>query len=149
MYNLKFVRKTHARVKNKQKLWHGRFGHLNEQNMPKLVREQLANYFDYDITGEVGVCEACIGGKQCKSSFKSSETVTSMPLESIGRAKYFLTLLDDKTHYTWVFPQGPVFKRFKKWQAEVENFTGRKVKTLRTRPVHLKVLRSTPQDLWN
>ena len=143
LYYLKFVRKSQneanvAQVKNRERLWHRRFGHLNEQSMQKLVKEQLVNHLDYDTTGEVGVCEACIEGKQCKSSFKSSETVTSVPLElvhsdvcekmghkSIGGAKYFLILLDDKTHYTCVFPlktKDQVFERFKEWQAEVENF---------------------------
>ena len=55
--------------------------------------------------------------------------------KSLGGAEYFLTLLDDKTHYVWVYPlktKDQVFERFKEWQAEVENFTGRKVNTLRT-----------------
>ncbi len=112
--------------------------------MQKLVRKKLVNQLDYDTAGEIGVCEACIGGKQCKNSFKLSETVMSALLElvhsdvglkSIGGAEYFLTLLDDKTHYTWVYPlksKDQVFEHFKEWQAEVENFTGTKVKTLRT-----------------
>ena len=85
---------------------------------------------------------------ECKNTFKSSETKTSMPLKlvhsdlcgkmgqkSLGGAEYFLALLDDKTRYTWVYPlktkdQG--FDCFKEWQAEVENRTGRRVKILRT-----------------
>ena len=74
--------------------------------------------------------------------------MTSMPLElvhsdvcgkmgckSIGGTEYFLTLLDDKTHYAWVYPlktKYQVFERFKEWQAEVENFTGQRMKALRT-----------------
>ena len=97
--------------------------------MQKLVRKKLVNQLDYDTDGEIGVCEACIGGKQCKNSFKLSETVMSAPLElihsdvcgkvgqkTIGGAEYFLTLLDDKTHYTWVYPlksKDQVFERFK------------------------------------
>ncbi len=133
---------------NKERLWHHRFGHLNEQSMRTLVKKELVNQLDYDTSGEIGICEPCIGGKQCKNSFKPSETVTSKLLElvhsdvcgkmgkkSIGGAEYFLTLLDDKTHYTWVYPlktKDQVFERFKEWQAEVENFTGKRVKTLRT-----------------
>lgn len=153
LYYLSFNRKSQervyvARTKNKERLWHRQFGHLNEQSMQKLVKKELVNHLDYDTTEEVGVCEACIGGKQCKNSFKSSETATSVPLELVhsdvcrkmgakskGGAEYFLTLLDDKTHYTWVYPlktKDQVFERFKEWQAEVENFTGRKVKILRT-----------------
>lgn len=153
LYYLKSAMKSQQSVnvvqaENNERLWHRRFGHLNEQSMQKLVKKQLVSQLDYDTSGEIGVCEACIGGKQCKNSFKSSKTVTSMPLElvhsdvcgkmghkSIGGAEYFLTLLDDKTHYTWVYPlktKDQVFDRFKEWQAEVENFTGQRVKTLRT-----------------
>ena len=153
LYYLKFAMKSHegvyvAQAENKERLWHRRFGHLNEQSMQKLVRKGLVNQLDYNTSGEIGICEACIGGKQCKNSFKPSETVTSMPLElvhsdvcgkmgqkSLGGAEYFLTLLDDKTHYTWVYPlktKDQVFEHFKWWQAEVENFTGQRVKTLRT-----------------
>ena len=115
--------------------------------MQKLVRKELVEKLDYSTTKQVGVCEGCIGGKQCKNSFKPSAT-TSLPLElvhsevcgkmghtSIGGAEYFLTLLDDKTHYTWVYPlktKDQVFECFKEWQAQVENFTGRKVKILKT-----------------
>ena len=93
------------------------FRHLNEQSMRKLVKKELVSQLDYDASGEIGICEACIRGKQCKNSFKPSETMTSMPLElvhsdvcgnmgqkSIGGVEYFLTLLDNKTHYTWVYP---------------------------------------------
>ena len=46
-----------------------------------------------------------------------------------------LTLLDDKTHYTWVYPlktKDQVFDRFKEWQAEIEKRTDRRVKVLGT-----------------
>ena len=118
-----------TRTDNRERLWHRRFGHLNEQSMRKLVREKLVDHLDYSTSGEIGVCEACIGGKQCKSTFEQCKTVTSMPLElvhsdvcgkmgqkSLGGAEYFLTLLDDKTHYTWVYPlktKDEVFQRFK------------------------------------
>ena len=153
LYYLKCARKSQESVHmaqngNKERLWHRRFGHLNEQSMKKLVKDDLVSRLDYNMSGEVGICEACIGGKQCKNSFKPSDTTTSMPLElvhsdvcgkmghkSLGGAEYFLTMLDDKTHYVWVYPlktKDQVFERFKDWQTEVENFTGRKVKTLRT-----------------
>ena len=122
LYCLEFLRKSQesvnaAHTESKEKLWHRRFGHLSEQGMKKLVRKELVNLLDYDSSRDVGFCEACIGGKQHKNSFKPSETETSMPLElvhsdvcgkmgqkSLGGAEYFLTLLDDKTHYTWVYP---------------------------------------------
>ena len=93
-----------TRADNKERLWHRRFGHLNEQSMQKLVREGLVDQLDYNTSREIGICEACIGGKQCKSSFEQSRTATSMPLKlvhsdvcgkvgekSLGGAEYFLT----------------------------------------------------------
>ena len=153
LYCLEFLRKSHesanaAQKESKEHLWHRRFGHLSEQGMQKLARKELVNHLDYNTSGEIGFCEACTGGKQCKNTFKSSETETSMPLElvhsdlcgkmgqkSLGGAEYFLTLLDDKTRYTWVYPlktKDQAFDCFKEWQAEVENRTGRRVKILRT-----------------
>jgi hypothetical protein len=72
-----------AQSENKERLWHRRFGHLNEQGMKRLVKKDLVSQLDYDTSKKIGTCEACIGGKQCKNSFKSSETMTSMPLELV------------------------------------------------------------------
>ena len=88
LYYLKFAVKSQegvyvARIKNKERLWHRRFGHLNEQSMQKLVRQGLVDRLDYNTSGEIGICEACIGGKQCKKGFKPSKTMTSMPLELV------------------------------------------------------------------
>ena len=122
LFYLKIARKSRESVsaahnQNKKRLWHRRLGHLNEQSMKRLVDKDLVNQLDYDMSEEFGVCEACIGGKQCKNGFKSSQTVTSVPLElvhsdvcgkmgqkSLGGAEYFLTFVDDYTHYTWVYP---------------------------------------------
>ena len=88
LYYLKFARKSQkgvyvAQTENKERLWHRRFGHLNEQSMQKLVKKELVDQLDYKASGQIGVCEACIGGKQCKNSFNPSKTVTSMPLELV------------------------------------------------------------------
>ena len=88
-----------------------------------------------------------VGGKQYRSSFKASETETKEPLElvhsdvcgkmnhkSIGGAEYFLTFVDEKTHYILVYPlktKDEVSERFLKWKALVENFSGKKLKRLR------------------
>ena len=107
-----------AQEESKERLWHRRFGHLNEQSTQKLVKKGMVNKLDYDTSCEIGICEACIGGKQCKNSLMSSMTETSVPLElvhsdvcgkighkSLAGAEYFLTFLDDKTHYMDISPQ--------------------------------------------
>ena len=126
-----------AQSGDKEKLWHRRYGHLNEESLKKLVRKELVKRLDYNVSGGVGICESCIGGKQCKGSFNLSTTKTSEPLElvhsdlcgkmgkkSIGGAEYFLTFIDDKTHYIWVYPlrrKDQVYNKFREWKAEVEN----------------------------
>ena len=153
LYHLELCRKSQESVyavqkESKERLWHRRFRHLNEQSLQKLMKKELVNQFDYDISRKVGICESCIGGKQSKAPFKTSTTKISEPLElvhsdlcgkmgekSIGGDKYFLTFLDHHTHYCWVYPlkrKDQVFSCFKDWKAEVENRTGQRLKTLRT-----------------
>ena len=124
---------------NKLRLWHRCFGHLNTQSIYRMVKEELVNNLDCSTSCEVEFCEACIGGKQCKKSFEATKTSTTTPLELVhsdicgkmgmrygGVAEYFLTLLDDKTRYIWIYPhtKDKVCQRFKEWQAEVENSKG-------------------------
>ena len=148
LFYLEVCRNSACAAKGEDRLWHRRYGHLSEESLKKLVRGEMVNRLDYDVSGGVGICESCIGGKQCKSSFSLSTTQTSEPLElvhsdlcgkmgkkSLGGAEYFLTFLDDKTHYTWVYAlktKDQVYSKFKEWKAEVETRTGKRIKTLRT-----------------
>ena len=53
--------------------------------------------------------------------------------QSLGGAEYFLTFIDDKTHYTWMYAlkqKDQVFKKFLEWKALVEKSAGRKPKVL-------------------
>ena len=120
-----------AKGENLSRLWHRRLGHLNQRSMELMLKEGFVDHLGCSPRGEVGVCEPCIGGKQSSTSFEHSQTKTSKPLElvhsdvcgkmgkkSIGGAEYFLTLIDDFTHYTWIFPlktKDQVFQKFKDW----------------------------------
>ena len=93
-------------------------------------------------------CESCIGGKQHRTPFDSSERHTVDLLElvhsdvcgkisepSIGGAQYFLTFTDDKSRYSWVYilkTKDQVFDYFLEWKALVEKATKKKIRTLRT-----------------
>ena len=55
--------------------------------------------------------------------------------KSLGGAEYFLTFIDDKTRYVWVYclqRKDQVFKKFCEWKAMVERSTGQKLKAIRT-----------------
>ncbi len=53
----------------------------------------------------------------------------------MGGAEYFLTFVDDKTRYVWVYPlkkKNDVFEKFKLWKTMAEKSSGCVLKTLRT-----------------
>ena len=54
-------------------LWHRRYDHVGEQSLKSLAGGNLVERFDYNLSGDLGFCESCIGGKQHRNSFESSE----------------------------------------------------------------------------
>ena len=97
-------------------LWHRRLGHASMHTIKKLAKKELVRglplcNFEYDH-----VCDACAKGKQVRSSFKPKNNIsTSRPLEllhmdlcgpisiqSLGRSKYILVIVDDYSRFTWV-----------------------------------------------
>ncbi len=55
--------------------------------------------------------------------------------KSLGGAIYFLTFVDDKTRYVWIYTlkhKSEVFQCFQEWKVMVERSTGRKVISLRS-----------------
>ena len=134
---------------SKEVLWHQRYGHLNVQSLQKLARQNLVKGLDLDHTKDIDFCETCIKGKHKKSVFPTSESHRAaepldlvhsdvcgkMNARSLGGAEYFLTFIDDRTHYTWVYVlkhKDEVFDCFLRWKALVEKSSGRKLKAIRT-----------------
>jgi transposase InsO family protein len=98
-------------------LWHHRLAHVGMKNLHKLLKGEhvlgLTNvYFDKDRP-----CATCQAGKQVGSTHHDKNVMTtSRPLEllhmdlfgpvaylSIGGSKYGLVIVDDFSHFTWVF----------------------------------------------
>ena len=52
---------------SKERLWHHRYGHRGEQSLQKLAGKRFVNSFDYDISKDIGFCEACISGNHHRS----------------------------------------------------------------------------------
>ena len=56
-----------------------------------------------------------------------------MSTQSLSGAEYFLTFIDDKTRYIWVYVlkhKSEVFSRFQEWKAQVEKSIGCSLKIL-------------------
>ena len=109
----------------------------------------MVDNFDYDASNEPEFCEACVSGKHHRSPFPvCADTHSKEPLDLIhsdvcgklntkllGGAEYFLTFVDDKTRYVWVYPlkhKDEVFEHFLEWKALVEKSNGLKLKAIHT-----------------
>ena len=58
-----------------------------------------------------------------------------MSVPSIGKARYFVTFIDDKSRKTFVYflrQKSDVFEKFKLFKNAVETKTGKHIKTLRS-----------------
>ena len=132
----------------KEDIWHKRFGHLGVGSLLKLAREGLADGFDFDASRKLTFCEMCPLGKQHRTKFPSSSTRADEPLDLVhsdlcgkmnvkseSGAEYFLSFIDDKTRYVWVYilrRKDQVFEKFREWKTMIEKSTGRKLKAIRT-----------------
>ena len=92
-------------------LWHLRFGHLNQNDVRKLIKnENMVNGMSLDPKEKDNEhCEGCALGKQTRFSFpKKSSSTTKEALElvhsdvcgpmnvpSVGGSVYFVTFIDD------------------------------------------------------
>jgi transposase InsO family protein len=131
------------------RLWHMRFGHLNEEDMRKLpnVVHGLEKGFKGIIQGR---CQGCPLGKQHRVSFPKErqqggmvdlldlvhgDVVGPINPESIGGKKYILAITDDKSRMSWVYlmrRKEETFSHFVEWVKLVERQSGKKVKSFRS-----------------
>lgn len=133
---------------NNENLWHKRFGHLGEQNLKLLSRNELVCDFNYDVSKSIEFCEPCAFGKNHRSKFPESRTRSTRVLElihsdicgkvnskSIGGAEYFISFIDDYSRYIWVYfikNKSEAYSKFCEFQVMIENVTGNKIGTFRS-----------------
>ncbi len=99
-----------TRNNDQEKLWHRRFGHLGEQNLRKLAREELVEYFNYDVSKSIGFwglvsVENIIAAHSPQVTepleLVHSDVCGTMSVKSLEGAEYFLAFTDDYTRFTW------------------------------------------------
>ena len=131
-----------------QDTWHQRFGHLGLHNLQKIAREKLVKGFKFDISQDLTFCESCTHCGQHRTKFSKREKRAELPLglahsdlcgkineKSLSGAEYFLSFIDDKTQYVWVYflkRKKQVFEKFVEWKKLVEKESGETFKILRT-----------------
>ena len=139
----------HGGGMSQEELWHRRYGHFGVQNMRKLVAEEMVVRLDCKMSKDIGVCEPFVEGKHHRAKFDTSGAKRSdsvfglmhsdvcgkMSNQSLSGSEYFLTFIDDKTRYTWVYilkRKDQVFEQFLGWKALAEKSTGQELKVFRT-----------------
>jgi len=123
--------------------------HVNMKNLNRLAKGQLVRDLPVKDFMLIEKCVACAKGKAHQKPHKSKPVVsTKVVLEllhmdlfgpvnvlSIGRKSYCLVIVDDYSHYTWVYFLGhknetaDLIKRFVIW---IENQTSTRVKAIRS-----------------
>lgn len=133
------------------KLWHSRLGHLSCQNVLKLAKNNMVEGVNISMNNLKGynseICSICAQTKITRLPFtKVSGKVTKRPLEVVhsdicgpispttyDNKRYFLTFLDDYTHFSMVYlleSKNEVFKCFTEFEARVTNLTGYRIGSL-------------------
>src|SRR5579859_1545039 len=117
-------------------IWHRRMGHLGEDNVRKLAK--MVDGMGIKVRTTVGVCEACLEGKQHRQPSHQPATRAKEPLELIhsdlcgpidpttyGSTKYYALFINDFTRMMYIYTlkkksSASVLAKFKEFKAEVE-----------------------------
>jgi transposase InsO family protein len=126
-------------------LWHKRLGHISQERMKRLVRNEVLP--DLDFT-DLNVCVDCIKGKQTKHHTKKGATRSTELLEiihtdicgpfdvnSFNKEKYFITFIDDFSRYGYVYllhEKSQAVNALEIFINEVERQLDKKVKIVRS-----------------
>ncbi|GJZ79023.1 retrotransposon protein, putative, ty1-copia subclass [Tanacetum coccineum] len=100
---------------DKSKLRHSRLGHINKKCITQLQKDGVLESFDFKSDDVFG---SCLLGKMTKSPFTDGN-------------RYYVTFTDDFSRYGYVYlikHKSDTFEVFKRYENEVENQLGRKIK---------------------
>ncbi|KAH9744520.1 retrovirus-related pol polyprotein from transposon RE1 [Citrus sinensis] len=126
---------------------HKRMGHPTVHALHQIMKRLNSN-FPIDKTIKPQFCDACQFGKCHMQHFPSIETSTTQPLELLhadlwGPAPisssqgyhYYLSIIDDYTRFTWIFPltaKSNTLSVFTNFKNMIENSLEKKIKCLQT-----------------
>jgi len=133
---------------SKLEMWHKRFGHLNEADLKDLCKNKKV--IGVDLSGSRGLpdCTVCVQGKMSQRPFPKHSNRNSrmleiihtdlcgpMRVESNGKKKYVLTLIDDYSRWCevrFLHSKSDVLEEFKKYKTMVETQKGKKIKMIQS-----------------
>ena len=125
---------------NSFEIWHKRLGHIGNDNLKTLLKNNMVTGIPENskfIFDKNKICECCIYSKITRLPFaKEKEPYSTRPFEiihsdvvgplpnSISNETFFVTILDDYTHYLYVHTlksKADVFEKFKHFSAIIQN----------------------------
>lgn len=112
-----------------------------------MVRQNIVEGIKVDLKRDILHCEACVYGKSTRSPTAQSggaravnildlvhtDVCGPFPVPSLGNSLYFVSFVDDRSRFAWVYPiqaKSDVFVTFKRWLAMVENAASKRLKVL-------------------
>jgi hypothetical protein len=131
-----------------EQLWHQRYGHINHHDL--MLPQNNSMVEGLPVIKNVHLeCSACALGKQHRDAFPvhqekihndlleliHTDVCGPMQTKSLGSSSYFLTFIDDRSRYTWIYfirRKGDVFEYFKEFRIMIEKQTGKCIKILRS-----------------
>nr|KYP57023.1 Retrovirus-related Pol polyprotein from transposon TNT 1-94 [Cajanus cajan] len=124
-------------------LWHFRLGHIYHDRM-----QCMKQYYPCLISNKDFMCNTCHHAKQRRLPFPLSNSHASQPFEimhmdiwgpcsttSMHGHKYFLTVVDDHTHFCWIFlmsSKGETRTHIHSFINQIENQFGKTIKIIRS-----------------
>lgn len=128
-------------------LWHAQLGHVNFRALELMSRGKMS-YGIPEMIQTLKKCDKCLMSKQTRKpfSFKAKFVSTKAlivhadicgPISPTtpGGNRYFLLFVDDYSRKMWVYilkEKSCAFEAFKRFKAQVENKSERRIKILRT-----------------
>lgn len=132
----------------KLKTWHERFGHLNKADLLKMAKQECVLTLDVGSYNQLAPCETCLKGKLTALPFpkKSDRSTKLLELihmdiwgpartESRGKARYFLTFIDDYSRWCevrFLSNKEQPFQAFKEFKNLIKKQTGEVIKSIQS-----------------
>lgn len=130
------------------KSWHERYGHVNKAKLRDMVKNEVMKGVTLTDVDDF-FCDACQLGKSHRLPFKKStkkkdwlvgdfihsDVCGPMPVQSLNGAKYFVTLIDEKSGFRQVDflrHKSDFVEKFKEFALKVKNKFGRSIKVFRS-----------------
>ena len=129
-------------------IWHQRMGHLGEDNVRRLAK--MVEGMKIKVRTTMGVCEACLEGKQTRQSSYKPVTRASEPLKLIHSdlyesidptiydgTNYYVLFINDFIRMSHIYSLKrkssiDVLEKFREYKLEMKKETEKSIKRLRT-----------------